>query len=187
MKNLLIKFGVFSLLMLMPVGWAELNDTGYHMDDNIIKHFHQGQSWMEIGRFDLAIREFQMGIELKPSALMTATLYNNLGLTYLKVNETGKAIVSFEEAIQLNPQFSLYYENLAKAYQQAGTLTQAIQQVKGDSARSPDNPQALYLLGTLYRQAGQASAAKATYQKYLKVAPYTLLAEAAKRYAGASP
>jgi tetratricopeptide (TPR) repeat protein len=150
------------------------------MDDNAIYHFHQAQMWMSVKEYEAAILEYQIAIRLKPTTTLSSALYNDLGLAYLKVKEYPKAIVSFQEAIALNPNFSLYYENLVNAYSHSGALLSAAQQLDEATLTNPDNFQAWFILGLLYKAQGDKVAAQSAFQTYLKLAPNSELADAAK-------
>lgn len=171
---------IFSLALIFARLPLALAESSYQMEDNAIRHFHQAQTWMEVGQYDAAIKEYQIAIRLKPSTTMTAALYNDLGLAYLKAREFPRAIVSFQQAISLNPNFSLYYENLVKAYQAAGALSVATREVEQTTQANSDDMPAWYLLGLLHRANGNASSATQAFETCLRLAPYSMLTEAAK-------
>lgn len=166
-------------LLGSPSGFGAEGDF-YYIDENAIHHFREGQKWMEVGQYDAAVREFQIAIRLKPDTVMTAAIYNNLGLSYMKVQQFPKAIVSFQQAISLNPNFSLYYENLVKAYGKSGAVPAAIRQLEQAVIHNRDDVQAWYLLGLLHHAAGDAEAAERALQTFVKLAPHSELADAAK-------
>lgn len=171
--------GLIAMLSLWGWSWAE---DSYRMDDNAIYHLHQGQKWMEIGQYEAAVFEFQIGIRLKPKTAMTAALYNNLGQAYLKIQDYPKAIISFQEALNLNPNFSLYYENLIEAYQKHGALEAAQARFLEATQQNHENAQAWYLLGLIYKKTGENCLSKAAFETYLRLSPYSELADAAKLY-----
>jgi tetratricopeptide (TPR) repeat protein len=149
----IVRSTVISLLLgiLLLPAWGKVDglDTHYSVDGTAIRHFHEGQNWFERGRYEAAIKELQIAIRLKPNTLMTAALYNNLGLAYLKRGDYPLAVVSFQQAITLNPAFSLYYENLSSAYQQSGSVPKAIRQLQQAIQLNPRDETAWYLLGLL--------------------------------------
>lgn len=76
--------------------------------------YQQGVEYYKKGEYDLAIDAFQRYL---PTALHPAPIYNILGLTYLKQNESlESAIGSFQQAIKVDPGFAEAYFNLASAY-----------------------------------------------------------------------
>ncbi len=154
----------------------------YRMDDNAIWHFHQAQKWMEVEEYDAAAREFQIAIRLKPSTLMTASLYNDLGWAYLGLRDYPKAIVSFQQATTLNPNFSLYYENLVKAYQKAGALSTAQEQLSDAVAMNPDDGPAWFLLGLIQQASGDGTAGQSSLRRFVQLNPDSELADAARLY-----
>jgi tetratricopeptide (TPR) repeat protein len=178
---------LLSLLLIAGMGSAIAADNdGFQVDDNAIRHFNAGQTWLSVGQIEAAILEFQIAIRLKPTTSMSAALYNDLGLAYLLAREFPKGIVSLQQAIALNPNFSLYYEHLAEAYQKSGGLQTAIQQLEFTTTQNPDDVQAWYLLGMLYRAAGDQSGSQRALQMFVKMAPHSELADAAKLYLGTS-
>ncbi len=156
----------------------------YQMDDNAIYHFHQGEMWMSVGQYGAAIREFQIAIRLKPETAMTSSLYNDLGSAYLEAREFPRAIVSFQQAIKLNPNFSLYYENLVRAYGKEGEIQSAIAQLHQATQNNHNDVQAWYLLGLLYKANGYKTASRNAFQTFVQLAPSSELTDVAKLYLG---
>lgn len=153
----------------------------YRMEDNAIRHFRQGQKWMAVRQYTAAIREFQIGIRLKPDAPLTASLYNNMGLAYLQVGESQKALVSFQQATRLDPEFGLYYQNLARAYTRTDKLDKAAMQLKRATAsQNGTDARAWYLLAQLYKEQGNTAAAHDALGNVVRLAPASALAEAAR-------
>jgi tetratricopeptide (TPR) repeat protein len=175
-----VPVALVSLILSAVCLQTALASDSYNMEDNAFLHFQQGQQWMEWQEYEAAIREFQIGIRLKPSTGMTAALYNNMGLAYQKIRQFPKAIVSFQKALTMNPNFSLYYENLVKAYQESGATQSAIQNLQQATQQQPDAPSAWYLLGLLYETQGDKHSAQQAFQAYLDIAPNSDLAFAAK-------
>lgn len=171
----------FILLLLIALGpLAVLAVDQYQMDDNAIYHHHRAQMWMEVEKYGAAIREYQIAIRLKPASTMTAALYNDLGVAYLKTREVPKAIVSFQQAVKLNPNFSVYYDNLAKAYEQGNTMDTTAAQLRQTVEQNQGDPQAWFLLGTLYQKSGDEEAARHAFNMFIKLAPQSELADAAR-------
>lgn len=161
--------------------WAS-GDEYYQMDDNALLHFQQGQIWMESGSIPAAIREYQVAIQLKPSATLTASVYNNLGIAYTRIKQYPKAIVSYQKAIELNPNFSLYYENLVQTYIKAKSGPQAIRKLEHIVQGNPSNRQAWYILGLLYQKSLQKELARGALETAYQLAPDTDLAQAIEQH-----
>lgn len=175
-----------TLCLGVPPGALAGNTDYYTIDDNAVYHFRKSQQWMEVEQYDAAIQECQIGIRLKPTSALTAALYNNMGLAYLKIGQFPKAIVSFQQAISLNPSFSLYYEHLVEAYTQSGGLASALNQLNGTTRSNAEDAQAWYLLGLAYKAQGDEASAKAAFETFLTLSPHSELADAAKLYVGRS-
>src|SRR3989338_207446 len=74
----------------------------------------KGKEHYEKGEYDLAIDAFQRYL---PQAPDPAPIYNLLGITYLKQNQSiESAIGSFKQAVKFDPNFAEAYFNLASAY-----------------------------------------------------------------------
>lgn len=99
-------FGIIILIGLFAgMAWAEENQKS---------DFELGKEHYERGEYDLAIDAFQRYL---PQADDPAAIYNLLGLTYLKQNQSVEsAIGSFQQAVKFNPNFADAYFNLATAY-----------------------------------------------------------------------
>ena len=93
-----------------------------------------------------------LALTAAPTATSTATatttpkLYKthfNLGLTYLDLGQYERAIEDFDEAIRLNPQSAIAYNNRGVAYERLGKTREA----ELDYTRRPknlDTPPRLY-------------------------------------------
>ena len=175
----------FLLAISMGIGCVQAADIDadyYQVDDNAMLHFQNAQTWMSVKDYNAAIKEYQVGIKLKPSTTMTASLYNNMGLAYVALKAYDRGIVSFQQAVELNPNFSLYYENLAKAYKQAQSAPQAAKFLANTVKINPDDVQAWYLLGILYQQLGQWVKSQQAFGMYVQLSPYSDLAMAAQQH-----
>jgi protein O-mannosyl-transferase len=71
-------------------------------------HYYRGNVYSQMRRFDAAISEYEQAFASQP----TAETLNNLGSTYFQIGQIDKAIESYRNAVQLDPDFSLAKENL---------------------------------------------------------------------------
>ncbi len=81
------------------------------------------------------------------------------------------AIQSFEEAIQLDPDWSLNYANLAALYRQQGSLDQAVQEFQKAVQLSPEVPVYSLNLGQTLEMEQQPVQAQQAYLQALKLRP----------------
>lgn len=168
-------WGLFLFLCAFQPVWADLKDNA-----NI--HMAQARQYAEVGDDLSAIDEYQIAIRLTPHSGMTASLFNNLGLCFLRTRQYPQAIASFQHAIRIQPGFELYYANLIKSYTEIQQLPLAKTKFYALVDRNPFNAEAWYLLGLVYEQIEDYEAAKSCFKAYLKLQPNSRLAAAAKRH-----
>jgi len=88
----------------------------------------------------------------------------------LQERNFNRAIASFRQALDLKPQDrSFYLTALAKAYDQAGKLSEAMQQYDAALAFNPNNAQAAFGIASTYEKAGEQLKAKQAYKKVLEI------------------
>lgn len=133
-----------------------------------------GQNYLQ------AIVSYQQAIALNPVASVTAPIYHNMGLAYVKVKAYGPAIASFQRAIRLQPKFHLYYQHLIDAYGHAGVLGEAGDVFQHLTANFPENAEAHYMLGLIYQKQGANSLAQESFQQFLQLEPHSRLSQVAR-------
>ena len=125
------------------------------LDGNNSKaHYTLGQVKLEQGEYFDAANSFLEAIELDSGYYLA---YDGLGLAYY-----GAAIASaspaylnqarsaFEKSIEINPQYSKAYSDLALIYGQSGNFTRAISLLNTAIELSPQNHEAYYNRGIIY-------------------------------------
>lgn len=112
------------------------------------EEYKQVISYLEQGMYSEGIDAIQSSLKTDPDQ---ATLYNLLGMIYLKQNESiQSAIGSFEEAIRLNPTFTEAYFNLASVYSGPANRPElAAVYLKKTLELNPNYTQAYFGLGWL--------------------------------------
>ena len=81
--------------------------------DQARRHYKAGISYLKVENFDLATREFQEAIMLRPDY---AEAYDRLGSTYVLMGQNYLAKEMFKEAVRLKPSYVSAYENLGIVY-----------------------------------------------------------------------
>ncbi len=66
------------------------------------KYIFRGNSYMELGMFDLALADFNSAVEFAPDC---ARAYFRRGILYKRMEQLEKAEKDFKKAIELNPEF----------------------------------------------------------------------------------
>ena len=83
------------------------------------------------------------------------TLYNILGMAYVKINKFDNAIESYQGALKLNPGYHVTLYNLGIVYHEKMDFEKAIFYYKKAIKHYPDYLDALFNLGFVYKQKGQ--------------------------------
>lgn len=158
------------------------NNTRMNAKEMAITHNRQGITFLQTGYPVHAMNEFKLGIMLNPNSAMSADLYNNLGRSYEMIKAYNYAITSYEHAIQINPNFSVYYKNLINAYASKKTLQQAQYNYEKIVKLNPQDAQAYFILALIHIKMGDNTKARKALETFLKLEPNLELASAAKKY-----
>ena len=123
---------------------------------------NRGLTYDEMGRFELAINDFDRAIALDAS---DHKVYTNRGMLYGKIGQFDKAIADFEKAITLDPSHAEAYNNLGIAYAKAGLIDKAFEQFNKTIRVDQNQGAAYYNRGLLYLRTGDKERAAADYRK----------------------
>lgn len=157
-------------------------EDAFDLRNNAVQHAERGILYLERSQPDAAIDEFLSALKLNPGSALSASLYNNLGLSYRAMGNHPLAVASFQHAIRLQPNYALYYKNLIETYARGGDLSEARRAFEHILSANPDNTEALFLMGLIYQETHQQNLAKETFQRFLKLEPHSTLADAARSY-----
>ncbi len=154
----------------------------YHIEDNVITHAQQGGKLLQLRRYNEAIEEFKIGLRLNPYSSLSASLYNNLGVSYQKTRNFPMAFSSYQRAIRIHPDFELYYKNLIQSYADAKKLSKARNRMRHILTINPKDSEAWYLMGLIFEKTGEEKEAKAAFSRFLELEPNSRLARSAKNH-----
>ncbi len=132
------------------------------------EHIKRGIEYVEQGRLDEAIAEFEEAIKINPD---DAKAHYNLGLTYDNQGRLDEAIAEYKEAIRLNPDDANAHLNLGVAYADQGQLEEAIAEYQEAIRIHPDYANAHFNLGLAYDEQGRTEEAIAEYQEAIRINP----------------
>ena len=135
---------------------------------NHIFYNNRGIDYGEKGEYDLAIKDFDKAIELKPDY---ALAYNNRGAVYRSKGEYDQAIEDCNKAIQLKPDYAEPYSNRGSAYRNKGEIDQAIEDYDIAIKLKPNFVEAYYNLGIAYCEKGNFDRAIENYNKAIDLKP----------------
>ncbi|MCP4613825.1 MAG: tetratricopeptide repeat protein [Planctomycetes bacterium] len=106
-------------------------------------HNRMGTEFLKMGKLAEALAEFKQALEVDPTY---AGAHNNLGITYERLGYE-EAQTQFERAIQLRPDFTHAYFNLARILMQKERVTEAVTELRQTIQIDPNHVGALNMLG----------------------------------------
>ena len=98
-----------------------------------------------------------------------ATNYARLGIAYLKINKSDKAILNFRKSIQLDPNNYQNYYNLFLAYKKISNVQECISILQKLIKKFPQDKKAYSELSNLYRGIGNFKESDELLEKMLKI------------------
>jgi len=153
----------FLIVFLCSCATVNKEDT-----KNASYHYQMGVSYLNDNNIQPAFVEFQKALELNPHDKET---HQALGVIYLtKFEDYPKAIKHFQEALQIDGNFSEAANNLGNAYSSMGKFDKAVEAYK----MAISNPQyknaalALYNLGMVYYRLSKIDDALEAFKDALK-------------------
>ncbi len=132
------------------------------------EHFMLGNSYYDEKKYDLAIKEFEEAIRIKPDL---ADAHYNLGAVYSSKGLYDLAIRQFEEATRIKPDFAEAYLGLGLAYHNKGLKDLAIRQFEEAIRIKPDFAKAHYNLGLVYGKKGLNDLAIRQFEEAIRIKP----------------
>ncbi len=127
------------LILATGIAWAE-KAKGW---------FEKGNSAMEAGYYNVAIKCFEKAITIDPDDSET---HLRMGHVYNKKSNTKKAISYYKKAIAIDPDFARAHYSLGTVYDKKGKLDKAISEFKKSIAINPNLAEAHRELGSAYNE-----------------------------------
>ncbi len=127
-----------------------------------------GASYLEAGRMDEAIVQFNEAVRLAPNA---ADGWNNLGHVLQLQGKPAEALAYFREAARLAPDNDLVQLNLGNALQDTGEVPQAIEHYRRAIALNPAAAEAHNNLGVALGSQGNVDEAERHFRLALEIQP----------------
>ena len=113
-------------------------------------------------------RESQKLTRLYPKSLK---LWNLMGASAAQIGQLDEAILAFQKAVSIKPDYVEAYINLGNAFQEKGNLEEAITSFEEALSIKPDYAEAYYNLGNALNHAGKRYEAIQAYNKALSIKP----------------
>jgi len=137
------------------------------------EHNNRGVELLNGGKWEEAIAELDMAIELNPSS---AKAYSNRGYAHRELEQYEQALADFDKAIELEPDYAGAYLNRGATYFDLEQFEQAVADYGKAIELDPDSALTYANRGSAYAALGQEAQAKADYEKALPLASDPALA-----------
>jgi tetratricopeptide (TPR) repeat protein len=157
-----------------------MDPTPYTFRENTTDYVRQGAFFFNQHQDRQAIDAYTKALRVNPASALSGIVYNNLGVAYSNVGWYDLAIVSFQRALRLQPQFMPYAERLIDTYHRSGRLAAAEQSLLNVVETNPLDAEAWFLLGMLYQKNNDFVLAFEAFSKVQELEPATLWAKAAR-------
>ena len=116
--------------------------------------------------------EVSLWADAKQKAPLLIRPYNNLGEAYDKLGNYDLAIIEFETALRLNPNYFFALSNLGNVYGKKKEYAQAISYTKQALQQKPDYAPGHYNLAKALHMTGNPEKAMLSYRSAIKYNPY---------------
>jgi len=100
-----------------------------------------------------------------------AIIYNTLGYSLRSLKQTDEAVIAYEEAITISPDYADAHNNLGNVFKDSGRIDEAFSCYKKALSIKPDYAEAHSNMGSLYNDLGQLDEAIDCYKKALSIRP----------------
>ena len=133
-----------------------------------------GNAFLNQGRVDDAIVNYQKAVEIEPGGAM---FHDGFGNALLQKGQVDEAIVQFQKAIEIEPDKAVHHENLGDALLQKGQVDEAIVQfqkaieIKPDKAAFHNSAAFHNNLGNALIQKGAVDEAMVHYRNAVEIEP----------------
>ena len=127
-----------------------------------------GIAYIEAGRSDDAMRQFQAALEIKPDH---ATAQSNLGVLYAQRGRFDEAMYAFQTALRSDPSLVDAHNNLGLVYLEKDSFEEAERSFRTAMQVDPGYAKAHYNLGVLFERQGRIDEAAGAFQMALRIDP----------------
>ena len=139
-----------------------------HRPANAQFYFELAQAQLKAGRRDAALENYRQAVQIKPD--FVAAL-RSLGSALLESGDVSGAIATLEKARSAGHVDASARHELARAYQRAGRLADALSEAASAVRLDPNLTTAQVTLGGISVQMGDAQRAEAAYREAIRAQP----------------
>ncbi|MDY6854317.1 MAG: tetratricopeptide repeat protein [Thermodesulfobacteriota bacterium] len=144
-------------------------------------HNNLGTLYLELRQWEDAIGEFKKALS-NPLYATPERALCNIGWAYYRMGDIGKAIESYNKALDISPDFYLAHYNLGIGYSSIDKVNEAIDEFRLSIHSNPEFADAHYQLGLIYFKMGRKDEARKRFKEVLRIAPRNETRKAAQRY-----
>lgn len=127
-----------------------------------------GSAYLGKGEMDKGEKYLEQAVALDPNA---ANIRTQLAMGHLESGATSQAIEELESTLEINPKFIRADLLLVMAHLREKDYKKALETAKAMEEKYPDNPLPNNLAGAAYLGLGDKAAARAQFEKALKIQP----------------
>ena len=124
-----------------------VNKNSLSTNEKALKLYYKGIDKSNDGNHKKAIKYFKKAIKIDS---VFAFAWDNLGLSYRKLNDYDKAIECYEKSLTLDPNGVMPLQNIAIAYQYKEEYHKAIKAFESLAEIDNNNPEIYYGIGLIY-------------------------------------
>lgn len=125
----------------------EQSNKSVSKNQNAIDLYSKGNDELKKENFKKAIEYFEKAVKLDPEFTFA---WDNLGVSYRKLNNYDKAIESYEKSLKINPNGITPLQNIAVVYQYKEEYQKAIESYQKLAEIDGNNPEIYYGMGQVY-------------------------------------
>ena len=133
-----------------------------------IAYNNRGLIYLHEGKNDIAFKDFNKAIELKPDY---AKAYNNRGTLFMNENKSDEALKDFDKAIEFMPSSEGFHISRGNALKNKNRIDEALMEYDKALSLRPDFAEAFYSRGVLFMNQGKNSQAIEEYSKAIGLNP----------------
>jgi len=123
------------------------SDKSFSDNDKASEYYLKGLAESKNENFKKAVKYFKKAVKEDPEF---AFAWDNLGLSYRRLNKFDQAIDAYENSLKIDPNGLMPLQNIAITYQYKEEYTKAIEAYQKLARIDENNPEVFYGIGNVY-------------------------------------